>query len=405
MKKIKITAIIAEYNPIHNGHVYHINSTREQLKSDGIICVMSGNFMQRGEPSIIDKWSRTKMALLSGVDLIIELPTIYAISSAEFFAFGAVSLLNKLNVVHSLSFGSEDGNLNSLEHLARILTEEPDDYKFNLKAYINLGLPYFSARNKALSELLNEDVNELLAQSNNILGIEYCKSIIKLNSSIKPITIKRTGDNYNEQDIKSQFPSSTAIRKIIMDNTNLDKLNGIMPVSAYSELLQMANNNYDFAFKEKMFQYLKYKSFSSPNNIQNIPDASEGLHNKIYNSILSSDNINELIFKIKSKRYSYTRISRILCQYFIGFENYNTDLLRRTQCPYARILGFNDKGREILKLIKKNTDIPIYSKLPKIELLNDWLKLDVQASKTYSIINKSVKPMSDYLISPLYLRK
>jgi len=401
---MRISAIIAEYNPIHNGHVYHINTTREQLNSDGIISVMSGNFMQRGEPSIIDKWTRTKMALLNGIDLIIELPTIYAVSSAEFFAFGAVSLLNKLNVVHNLSFGSEDGNIDALQRLAKILTEETDDYKSILKVYMNQGLPYFSARNKALSELLNEDVNELLKPSNNILGIEYCKSILKLNSSIVPITIKRTGDNYNEQNIKSKFPSSTAIRNILIDNSNLDKLSGIMPKSAHSELLQMINNNYDFAFKEKMFQYIKYKSLSSPNNIQNIPDASEGLDNKIYSSILLADNINQLIFKIKSKRYSHTRISRILCQYFIGFENYNTRLLRSLPCPYARILGFNDTGRKMLKLIKNNSDIPIFSKLPKEELQSDCLKLDIQASKTYSIINKSVKPMADYLTSPIYFK-
>lgn len=401
---MKISAIIAEYNPIHNGHIYHINTTKEKLNSDGLICVMSGNFMQRGEPSIIDKWQRAKMALLNGIDLVLELPTIYAVSSAEFFAFGAVSLLNNLNVVHNLSFGSEYGSLDSFKHLAKILTAETDDYKIILKNYIKLGLPYYTARNNALSELLNENMDKLLKSSNNILAIEYCKSIIKLKSSIKPITVKRIGDNYNEENIKSNFPSATSIRKLIMNNADLRQLEGFMPPSAYSELLEMAKNNYDFASKEKIFQYIKYKSLASQNNIGNIPDASEGLHNKIYNSIISSDNINQLILKIKSKRYSYTRINRILCQYFIGFENYNTGVLRSNPCPYARILGFNDTGREILRFIKSSSDIPIYSKLPKKELLDDCLKLDIQSSNAYSLLNKSVKPMSDYLISPIYLK-
>ncbi|WP_026882330.1 nucleotidyltransferase [Clostridium akagii] len=401
---MNISAIISEYNPIHNGHIYHINNTIKKAKSDGIICVMSGNFVQRGEPSIIDKWNRAKMALLNGIDLVLELPAIYAVSSAEFFAFGAVSLLNNLNVVSNLSFGSEDGDIKSLYRLAKFLSDETDDYKTLLKSYINLGLPYYVARNKAVYELLGENVDDLLKSSNNILGIEYCKSIIKLNSSITPITVKRVGDKYNDEDITSTLPSATALRKHLMENSNLHVLSKFMPDSAYKSLLQLSTNNYDFAYKEKMFKYLKYKCLSSINNIENIPDANEGLHNKIFNSIISSNSLDELIIKTKSKRYSYTRISRIMCQYFIGFENYNTATLRNNTCPYARVLGFNDKGREILKLLKDNSSIPVYSKLPQKQLLDDCLKLDIQASNAYSMINKNVKPMWDYLISPMYLK-
>lgn len=400
---MKISAIIAEYNPMHNGHIYHIDETKKSSNSDGTICVMSGNFVQRGEPSIIDKWERTKIALLNGIDLVLELPSIYAVSSAEFFAFGAVSLLNSLNIVNNLSFGSETGNIKDLYTLAEILTKEPDEYKIKLKTYINLGLPYYAARNKALSQLLPKNIDNLLTNSNNILGIEYCKSLIKLHSSINPITVRRIGDDYNNENIISNFPSATAIRKSLMYNTDLSSLASFMPNSTYEELLKLHNANYNFVFKENLFQYLKYKCLSSENHIDNIPDASEGLHNKIYDCIISSNNINELILKVKSKRYSYTRISRILCQYFIGFENYNTALLRKKPCPYARILGFNDRGREMLKLIKSNSNIPIYSKLPKKELLDDCLKLDIQATNAYSIINKNVRPMWDYLTSPIYL--
>jgi predicted nucleotidyltransferase len=404
---MKISAIIAEYNPIHNGHIYHINETKKALNSDGIICVMSGNFVQRGEPSIIDKWIRTETALHNGIDLVLELPTVYAVSSAEFFGFGAVSLLNSLNVVSNLSFGSELGDLKSIYNIANILTKETTDYKKSLKSYIDLGLPYYTARSYALGEILDENhcgnISEILSNSNNILAIEYCKSLIKIDSSIEPFTIKRNGDNYNDLQIKSKLPSATAIRKHIKDKGSLS-LKDFMPPYATDKLSYLIKNGYDFTFKEAIFRYIKYKCLTLENNIEKIPDASEGLNNKIYNSILSSNCFEELMDKAKSKRYSYTRISRILCQYFIGFENYNTNLLRSVPCPYARVLGFNETGRRILRLIKNNSDIPFYTKLPCINAANECLKLDIQATNAYSILNKNIKPMSDYTTSPIFTK-
>lgn len=408
---MKISAIIAEYNPLHNGHVFHINKTKEITKCEGLIGIVSGHFVQRGEPSIIDKWTRAKLAVLNGMDLVIELPAVYSTSSAEFFSYGAVSLLHNLNVVDSLSFGSEVGDLKLIYYIANILQNPSSEYSYLLKKYISLGLPYFTARSKALFEFSRKDldinltksIESILSSSNNILAIEYCKSIIKLKSSIKPVTIKREGANYNEKEITSKFPSATAIREQLKSKTNLKNLNYYLPPSTYEELSYMLHKDYDFAFSKDTFEFLKYKCITGYNNLDKIPDANEGLHNKIYKSIIHCKNFDELMSNIKSKRYSYTRLSRILCQYFIGFENYPTEILRKESCPYARVLAFNSRGIEILRFIKKNSVVPVYSKLPKYNDICECLKLDILSTKAYSIINKNIDPLADYLNSPLIL--
>ena len=408
---MKVSAIIAEYNPLHNGHVFHINKTKEITKCDGLIGIVSGNFVQRGEPSIIDKWTRAKLAVLNGIDLVIELPAVYSISSAEFFSYGAISLLHNLNIVDSLCFGSEAGDLKLIYYISSILQNPSSEYSYLLKKYISLGLPYFTARSKALLEFLNKDIDinltksieSLLSSSNNILAVEYCKSLIKLKSNIKAVTIKREGSNYNEKEISSNFPSATAIREQIKSKTNLENLNHYLPSSTYKELLYMFYNNYDFVFLKDAFEFLKYKCITGYNNLDKIPDANEGLHNKIYKSIIRCKDLDELMSNIKSKRYSYTRLSRILCQYFIGFENYPTEILRKEPCPYARVLAFNNRGIEILRYIKKNSTMPVYLKLPKYKDICQCLKLDILSTKAYSIINKNVDPLADYLNSPLVL--
>lgn len=408
---LKISAIIAEYNPMHNGHILHINKTKELTNCDGLIGVISGNFVQRGQPALIDKWTRAKLAILNGIDLVIELPSIYSISSAEFFSYGAISLLNSINVVDSLCFGSECGSLDSIYYIANTLQNPSYEYLDLLRKYISSGLPYFTARSRALLEISHNDIDinltnsieSILSNSNNILGIEYCKSLIKLNSSIKAFTVKREGDPYNSKHISSEFPSATAIRRLIENKSPLNFAKYLLPNSVYEEFLILYENNYDFTFPKDMFKFLKYKCLTNRNNIDKIPDANEGLHNKIYKSIISSKDLEELMFSIKSKRYSYTRLSRIICQYFIGFENYETQILRKNSCPYARILAFNKKGIEILKSMKKNSHIPVYSRLPKPRDMNSCLELDILSTKAYSIINKSVNPLSDYLNSPIIL--
>ena len=406
---MNISGIIVEYNPLHNGHVYHINKTKELTNCDALICVMSGNFTQRGIPSSIDKWTKTKMALNNGVDLVIELPAIYSVSSAEFFSWGAVSLLNSLGVVDNICFGSEHGDINTMYNISNILLQEPFEFKLLLKTYLSLGIGYPLARAKALNDYLissNMSISNLLTDdflnsSNNILGIEYCKSLIKLNSYIKPYTLKREGASYNCNILHNKFSSSTAIRSFMKENGSLSKLENLVPISVLNEIQNLYSKNHKFTFEDSMFPYIKYKSATSKNTLVNLPDATEGLDNRIIKSLQNNFCYSSALSDIKSKRYTYSRISRILCQYFIGFDSFNTKKLRSLPCPYARILGFNSNGKSILKSIKSNSIIPLYAKMPKE--CTDTLRLDIQSTSAYSIINSNVDPNSDYLISPIII--
>jgi len=407
---MNISGIIVEYNPLHNGHLYHINKTKELTNCDALICVMSGNFTQRGIPSIIDKWTKTKIAMCNGVDLVLELPSIYSVSSAEFFSYGAVSLLNSLGIVNNICFGSEHGDTSDLIAISKILHNEPIEFKSILKTYLSKGIVYPLARANALYDYLlnsNNDTSNLLLDdffnsSNNILGIEYCKSLIKLNSTIKPYTLKREGELYNSNILNNDFSSATAIRKFMKEDGSLIKLKKHVPSSVLAELLNLYSNNYEFTFEDSMFPYIKHKSATSKNSLVNLPDVSEGLDNRIIKSLQNNLSYSSAIENIKSKRYTYTRISRILCQYFIGFDSFDSKNLRTMPCPYARVLGFNSKGKSILKSIKSNSSIPLITKLPKEP--NDTLLLDIQSTRAYSIINSSVSPISDYLISPIILK-
>lgn len=402
---MKVCGIIVEYNPLHNGHVYHINKTKELTGCDILIAVMSGNFNQRGIPSIVDKYNKTKMALDNGIDLVFELPTLYSVASAEFFSFGAISLLNSLSIVDSICFGSEHGDTHILMEISKILESECEDFKIILKDNLKKGALYPVARSQALLSYLQKEnynignLEEILNSSNNILGIEYIKSLLKLNSTIKPYTIRREGASYNSMTLNNVFSSATSIREYIKSKESIEKLKSHVPTSVLNQLQKLQSEEYSFTFAESMLPYIRYKSFLDKNSLEKIPDVSEGLHNRIYNSLYEGNNYDDIIERIKSKRYARTRISRILCQYFIGFDNFNSNLLRNEPCSYARILGFNEKGKSILKSIKSNSNIPLYTKLPKN--LNETLKLELQASRAYSLLNKNYRYNEDYLTSPL----
>lgn len=401
---MNLTGIITEYNPFHQGHAHHLSNAIKDTASDGVICIMSGNFMQRGTPALLDKWSRAEIAVLNGVDLVIELPLIYSISSAENFAYGACKILNDSSVVNNLYFGSESGDINSLTKVAKTLIDEPEEFKTFLKSYLDTGLPFHSARSLALNDYLSDtEISEVLSKSNNILGIEYIKSLLKLNSNIVPYTLKRAGANYNDTEISSSFSSATAIRKTLLQEKNIEALKDTIPQATYDYLFKLQNDNYNFTFENDIFKYLRYKLLIEGENINNILDVSEGIDNKILKEIIDSKNINELILKVKSKRYTYTRISRILLSFFIGLENYDINCIGKNYENYIRPLAFNSKGREILKEIKKKKSIDIVTKVPK-KIENKKLELDILGTKAYSIINPSISPYEDYTRSPIYIK-
>lgn len=398
---MNITGIITEYNPFHNGHKFHLEESKKQTKSDGTICIMSGNFVQRGGPAIIDKWKRTELALNNGVDLIIELPTFYAVSSAEFFAKGAVSILNSLNIVNNLFFGSEIGDAKALSEIAKVLVSEDERFQNILKENLSLGLTFAKAREKSLIEYLNRsEINNIITSSNNILGIEYIKAILKLNSSINPVALKREGSNYNDKSLSQTFSSATSIREVLKNTSNIEDLKNIIPLESYEVFSKLQEQDYRFTFEEEMFKYIKYKIQTNCVNFNNLYEVTEGLDNKIIKEISSSNSLHEFILKIKSKRYTYSKISRILTHIYLGLDNDDFKDIANENNLYVRVLGFNKTGREILSLIKANSSIPLITKVPRFTN-NPLLKFDLQATACYSLLNDKVNPFNDYLQSPI----
>lgn len=385
------------------GHKYHLQNALKDTKASSVVCVMSGNFMQRGIPAIVDKWKRAEMALNNGVDLVLELPLVYSISSAEHFAFGSISLLNSLGIIDNLYFGSEEGDIKPLKKIANVLSDEPAEFKKILKNNINSGLPFHTSRSIALNKYLNcDNVERILSNSNNILGIEYLKALNKLKSNICPYTLKRQGSNYNDENIDKFFSSATSIRNHLKTGS-LNKIIGTIPIETYNILKEISLTQYPFIFEEDMFKYIKFKLLTDNNSLNYLPDASEGLDNKIYKEILTSNSLDELILKSKSKRYTYTRINRILAQYFLGLEKYDLISLAKTPTPYARILGFNSNGRHILKKMKKTCDIDIITKVPKNNT-SIHIELDILATKAYSILNPHTNATDDYLKGPIIIK-
>lgn len=400
---MNVTGIITEYNPFHLGHLHHLKECKKNTNCNGVICVMSGNFVQRGMPAIMDKWERAKIAVKNGVDLVVELPLIFSIFSAETFAYGAVALLEKTKIVNNLYFGSEHGNVLDLNKIASVIIKEPIEYKNTLKKELAKGVPYHYARLTSLKNYFNDiNLEEIISSSNNILGIEYLKALIRLNSPIKPYTLKRIGSNYNDENITSLYASATSIRKTLSFN-DFDKIKEVLPKESYEEIINLKNTDYKFVYPEDIFPFLKYKILTEGENLSKLSQLKEGLDNKIKKEILNSNNLNEFILNIKSKRYTYTAISRALVSFFIGMENFSLDDIKNSSIEYIRPLAFNERGSKILKEIKNKESVKIITKLPK-NIENSMLSLDLLGTKAYSILNKNISPMEDYLRSPIFVK-
>lgn len=391
---MKIVGIISEYNPFHKGHAYQIEKTKEDTGATHVVALMSGNFVQRGMPSIIDKYERAEMALLGGADLVLELPAVYALSSAEFFAEGAVRILNALNGINLLSFGSEEGELKDLYTLADFLTKEPDAYKDFLRQELDSGKSYATARNIALKKFLPE-VDETIIQSpNNILGIEYLKALIKLNSKIEPYTLKRKGKGYHDLTLtESHFASATALRKGILEEESIEEY---IPIGVFTYLTRLKEENYNFTIPEDFKDLLLYRLLTDGAKLKNLPEASEGLDNRVMNHLhlLIEKSLEEFTDSIKTKRYARTRISRLLFQFLLSFDTEDIETLRRSTPKAVKILALNEKGREILSSLRKDKEIDIIHNFDK--KLDPFQSIDQKASHIYALKNKSYDPTRDY---------
>ncbi len=398
---MKVLGIVAEYNPFHNGHMYHIEESKKLTGCDAVVCVMSGNFIQRGEPAIINKFARTEIALGNGVDLIIELPVPFAVSSAEFFAYGAVSILNSIGIVDCISFGSESGDISSLQNIAKILVSEPEIYKDELKKHLSAGSSFPVCRQKALEKYISsqceykENLSYLLETSNNILALEYLKALIKLNSPIQPYTIKRITNSYNTPELTGSISSATAIRNSIYEN-EIDAGRQALPLLSQQimerEISLGRGPNSLYSFENILLAFLRH---AKTQELKNIQDVSEGLEYRIKNAAENSGCFDDLLANICTKRYPKTRIQRTLISLLVGMKRFDIEQFMESGGPqYARILGFNKTGRELLSAMKKKSTIPVITKTSDYKsssdiLISRMLDIEAQATDTYVLAYKN----------------
>ncbi len=365
-----ITGIIAEYNPFHNGHSYHLQETLKLTNPDLTIAVMSGNFVQRGEPAIFDKWVRTKMALLNGIDLVVELPTIYSTSSSDNFANGSILALKAINAT-SFVFGSETNDIDKLWQIAKISNNESDIFKRKIKAFLDKGLSYPEAFESTFADLyphLKKHFNE----SNNILGISYLKSILKHDLDINSLSIKRKENKYHDKSIKS-ISSATAIRNIIL---NLEKIKKTIPKESFLIIKEKVTKN-EFIkiddFEEVIFYLVKKYSLDE---IRSLPEIEIGMPELLKNNIYKASSVNNFISMCTSKRYPSSRIQRLLIRLLLSINNeiYQESLMQ-TNLPYLRVLGMNVNKSKKIKTWQKGVAVPIIQKTSTFVPSNNFSKL------------------------------
>lgn len=414
---MKAVGLVTEYNPFHNGHLYHLNKAMELTGADISVAVMSGDFVQRGEPAVLDKYTRTSMALNSGVNLVVELPVNYAVSSAESFAVGALKVLDYVKA-DSIAFGSESGDIERLSKLAHILCDNEDTLYKEISKYTANGISYAAARQKVVEKLTDKDTAAMLTSSNNILAVEYLKAIIKNNYAIKPYTVQRQGDSYNDTDIRSEYASATALR----ENLKADNISEYIPVKA--GLILSSNTNYIYPddITEALFTRLLDILFASNydknvfiENVMQYPDVSKEIAGRLYKTAMdmitrtvpqrseSKDNwafsFGSLCEHIKTKEVPLSRIKRALVRITLGLDKKHME--KYANEPYIRVLGFDKKGQEYLSYIRKTVEVPLITKTADYkEMLLD----DIHAANIYNMIvagKYGVKELGDFVRGPV----
>ena len=364
---MEIIGIVAEYNPFHNGHLYQINKIKELYPNSIIIVCMSSSFTQRGELSIINKFDKTELAIENGIDIVVELPYVYSTQSSDIFASYALKILNNFNIDY-LCFGTE---LDNIEDIISCANTQINNKKFDslVKEYMDKGINYPTALNNALKDLNQKEITS----PNNLLALSYMKEIIKNNYLFKPLNIKRTND-YHDIESNDEISSASNIRAKLSQNKDISHM---VPINTLNVL---KNKN----IAPKYFEYLKYKIISEE-DLNKYLDVDEGLSTRIKKYINKSNNIDELIKNIKTKRYTYNRIYRMLNHILCSFTKDENNSLKDLE--YIRILGFNNKGQEYLNKIKKNIKTPI---LNKYDTGYKCLDIEYRVSNIYSIIYEDI---------------
>lgn len=394
---MRVIGIISEYNPFHSGHRYQIEESKRSLGADSaVVCVMSGNWVQRGDAALCDKWTRAAMALRGGADLILELPTPWAVSSAETFAWGGVSLLDATGVVDTLSFGSECGALAPLEQAASLLSSP--GYSVVLREYLNKGLSFPVARQSAARDLLG-DTAQCLETPNNNLGVEYLRALARVGSSIKPHTLLRQGSAHDSDTLGQDFASASKLRNELL----LGERRSILPYLSSPDLDALSQVSFSsLSFAERAV-FARLRSMCAEEFLA-LPDCGEGLHHRIAAATLTSNTLEELYAAVKSRRYTHARIRRLVLWAFLSL----TASDRPERPPYLRVLGMNRRGQSLLKEMKQTARLPILTKPAHSKQLHQEGKtlfaLEARCTALYDLCRNDfglTKGKSEYTENPV----
>lgn len=397
---MKITGVVAEYNPFHAGHEYQLKMARELSGCDCLAVVMSGNYVQRGEPAIIDKFKRAESAIYGGADIVIELPMPFSCQNAEMFAFAAINELKKMHV-DSISFGCENDNVKLLEQIAQLqLSPEFNNY---IKIEMKKGLSYPNAMSNALKSVLGNEA-EAVYSPNNVLAIEYIKSAIKLNMNLEYYPVKRLGMNHNDTEISGPFHSASAIRKSIMDGS-YNKLNLTQKSIEMIEKFYTEHKNYNTL--NNYLDYLYYKIINTE-DLKSIFEIKEGIENKILSQVYKHENIDDLIMSLKSKRYTYSKLRRSLLNILLDIKLVDIIKIMSTNYSYVKVLSFNNNGRKAIKYAasKEIKVINRYSDYKKYNLRPENLpifNITNRSSNIYYLPLKNRKINSEYTENAVYV--
>lgn len=393
---MKTVGIIAEYNPFHNGHAYQITKAKEATGADYCIVVMSGDFVQRGAPAMMNKYLRTESALRSGADIVLELPVYYALGSAEYFASGAIALLDKLGVTDTLCFGSECGDINLLSEFASELLSESKKFKASLNLHLKSGISYPNARNMALQASAPHLSPHMavMTSPNNILGIEYCKAISRQGSSIIPYTIKRAGTSYHDASLDAGYSSALAIRSALASTESLVSIREQIPTSVY----ELFEEHYGIDFpilSNDLSTLLHYQLLSEQaEGYTSHPDIDQKLSDRISKMLPQYRDFHSFCELLNTKNRTYTRIARSLMHILLHIDKEElAAYCQEGYIFYARMLGFCKSAKPLLSAIKENSTVPLISKLADADALltplgREMLNKDIFASHIYQMITQ-----------------
>ena len=395
-----VVGIICEFNPFHNGHKYLIEKCKEITESDYVIGIMSGNFTQRGEVAIIDKFFRAKTAVENGMDLVLEYPLPFSISGAEDFAYYAIKILNNLNICDFLCFGSES-SIDKLENFYENMMKNKDYFDESLKKHLNSGYSYSNAYFKTFNSLVSDNLKPEFA-SNNLLALEYIKALREINSKIKPVAVKRT-NSYNAErfSTKHLFQSALSIRKDIVNNSkNYEKY---IPKTSMENIYEFKNKFKFFPTMENYFEYIKYNLIFNEQKVKDIIGYENGLENFLKKNISTSKNFDEFLTASTVKRYSKFRIKRFLINLMLNMTKDKKQKISKEVLKFIRPLALNKNGAEILARLKNDFYIVnSFSKYKKLSTFKNSIQAEINSSKFYYMPFSVNYEEILYKTSPIY---